>query len=65
MGGVEPVLGGCFHRRQLTSNAGWLREAVCMHMCPYARFQSVMFDKDTLTISYDAGPWRTPRPAQA
>ena len=37
-------------------NAGWLREAVCMHMCPYARFQSVMFDKDTLTISYDALP---------
>lgn len=35
-------------------NAGWLREAVCVHMCPYARFQSVMFDKDTLTISYDA-----------
>lgn len=34
-------------------NAGWLREAVCMHMCPYARFQSVMFDKDTLTIAYN------------
>ncbi|OYU08460.1 MAG: cytochrome c oxidase accessory protein CcoG [Pseudomonas sp. PGPPP1] len=44
-------------------NAGWLREAVCMHMCPYARFQSVMFDKDTLTISYDAarGEKRGPR----
>ncbi|AOE64994.1 cytochrome c oxidase accessory protein CcoG [Pseudomonas corrugata] len=44
-------------------NAGWLREAVCMHMCPYARFQSVMFDKDTLTISYDAarGEIRGPR----
>ncbi|AIG01337.1 cytochrome c oxidase accessory protein CcoG [Pseudomonas fluorescens] len=44
-------------------NAGWLREAVCMHMCPYARFQSVMFDKDTLTISYDAarGESRGPR----
>ena len=44
-------------------NAGWLREAVCMHMCPYARFQSVMFDKDTLTISYDAarGETRGPR----
>lgn len=34
-------------------NAGWLREQVCMHMCPYARFQSVMFDKDTLIVSYD------------
>lgn len=44
-------------------NAGWLREAVCMHMCPYARFQSVMFDKDTLTISYDTarGEKRGPR----
>ena len=44
-------------------NAGWLREAVCMHMCPYARFQSVMFDKDTLAISYDVarGESRGPR----
>ncbi|MBD8151347.1 cytochrome c oxidase accessory protein CcoG [Pseudomonas fluorescens] len=44
-------------------NAGWLREAVCMHMCPYARFQSVMFDKDTLAIAYDAarGERRGPR----
>ncbi len=35
-------------------NAGWVREKVCLHMCPYARFQSVMFDRDTLVISYDA-----------
>ncbi len=34
-------------------NAGWLREQVCIHMCPYARFQSAMFDKDTLIVSYD------------
>jgi cytochrome c oxidase accessory protein FixG len=34
-------------------NAGWLREQVCIHMCPYARFQSVMFDEDTLIVSYD------------
>ncbi|GEK46965.1 cytochrome c oxidase accessory protein CcoG [Bisbaumannia pacifica] len=34
-------------------NAGWLREQVCLHMCPYARFQSVMFDADTLIVSYD------------
>ena len=33
---------------------GVLRENVCFHMCPYARFQSVMFDKETLIISYDA-----------
>ena len=34
-------------------NAGWMRETVCLHMCPYARFQSAMFDKDTLTVAYD------------
>ncbi|MBB6341779.1 cytochrome c oxidase accessory protein FixG [Pseudomonas fluvialis] len=34
-------------------NAGWLRENVCIYMCPYGRFQSVMFDKDTLIVSYD------------
>jgi len=34
-------------------NAGWLREQVCMHMCPYARFQSVMVDKNTLKVGYD------------
>lgn len=35
-------------------NAGWMREQVCLYMCPYARFQSVMFDRDTLIVSYDA-----------
>jgi cytochrome c oxidase accessory protein FixG len=34
-------------------NAGLLREQVCKYMCPYARFQSAMFDRDTLIISYD------------
>jgi cytochrome c oxidase accessory protein FixG len=34
-------------------NAGWLREQVCKYMCPYARFQSAMFDRDTLIITYD------------
>lgn len=34
-------------------NAGFMREQVCKHMCPYARFQSVMFDKDTLIVTYD------------
>jgi len=36
-------------------NAGWMREQVCMYMCPYARFQSAMFDEDTLVISYIEG----------
>lgn len=34
--------------------AGHLREQVCLYMCPYARFQGVMFDPDTLVITYDA-----------
>ena len=35
-------------------NAGYLREQVCKHMCPSARFQGAMFDRDTLTIGYDS-----------
>jgi len=35
-------------------NAGYLREQVCKYMCPYARFQSAMFDDDTLIVTYDA-----------
>lgn len=34
-------------------NAGYMREQVCKYMCPYARFQSAMFDKDTLIVTYD------------
>jgi cytochrome c oxidase accessory protein FixG len=36
-------------------NAGFMREQVCKYMCPYARFQSSMFDHDTLIVTYDAG----------
>lgn len=44
-------------------NAGWLREQVCKYMCPYARFQSVMYDSDTLAVHYDQsrGESRGPR----
>ena len=44
-------------------NAGFMREQVCKYMCPYARFQSAMFDKDTLVITYDdkRGEPRGPR----
>lgn len=44
-------------------NAGWMREQVCLYMCPYARFQSVMFDPDTMIITYDnnRGEPRGPR----
>ena len=34
-------------------NAGYMREQMCVQICPYGRFQSVMFDKDTLIVSYD------------
>ncbi len=44
-------------------NAGFLREQVCQYMCPYARFQSAMFDKDTMIVTYDPerGEPRAPR----
>jgi cytochrome c oxidase accessory protein FixG len=42
-----------FYSLATYGNAGWMREQVCKYMCPYARFQSAMFDKDTLIITYD------------
>lgn len=44
-------------------NAGFMREQVCKYMCPYARFQSVMYDQDTLTVFYnkERGENRGPR----
>ncbi|HHB93348.1 MAG TPA: cytochrome c oxidase accessory protein CcoG [Thioploca sp.] len=48
-------------------NAGFLREQICMYMCPYARFQSAMFDKNTMIIAYDEkrGENRGPRKRKA
>ena len=46
-------------------NAGFMREQVCKYMCPYARFQSAMFDRDTLIVSYDTGARRAARRACA
>ncbi|MBP9931660.1 MAG: cytochrome c oxidase accessory protein CcoG [Rhodoferax sp.] len=48
-------------------NAGFMREQVCKHMCPYARFQSAMFDRDTLIVTYDEtrGEPRGPRSRKA
>lgn len=44
-------------------NAGWMRSIFCIHMCPYARFQSAMFDKHTYIVGYDhkRGEQRGPR----
>lgn len=52
-----------FYALATYGNAGFLREQVCKYMCPYARFQSAMFDKDTLVVSYDPdrGEPRGPR----
>jgi cytochrome c oxidase accessory protein FixG len=36
-------------------NAGFMREQVCSYMCPYARFQSALIDRDSMIITYDAG----------
>ncbi|WP_220719724.1 cytochrome c oxidase accessory protein CcoG [Agarivorans litoreus] len=49
------------------ANAGWMRTIVCTHMCPYARFQSAMFDKDTFIVGYDVerGESRGPRKRNA
>ena len=48
-------------------NAGFLREKMCTVACPYSRFQSVMFDKDTLVVTYDSarGENRGPRKRKA
>jgi len=48
-------------------NAGYMREQVCKHMCPYSRFQSVMYDQSTLMVSYDEqrGEPRGPRKARS
>ena len=48
-------------------NAGWMREIMCLHMCPYSRFQSAMFDKKTITVTYDnkRGENRGPRGRKA
>ena len=64
-----PVLGAweifwiLFYGFATYGNAGWMREQVCKYMCPYARFQSAMFDPDTLVITYDRerGEPRGPR----
>ncbi len=51
--GGWPLFWTLFYGFATYGNAGYMREQVCKYMCPYARFQSVMFDKDTLVISYD------------
>lgn len=68
MGGWE-VFWVLFYGFATYGNAGFMREQVCKYMCPYARFQGAMFDRDTLVVSYDSargeprGPLDKGRPA--
>ncbi|MGI2261360.1 cytochrome c oxidase accessory protein CcoG [Shewanella sp. GXUN23E] len=57
----------CFFTLATYGNAGWMREIMCVHMCPYARFQSAMFDRNTYIVGYDAkrGETRGPRSRKA
>ncbi len=52
-GNVEGLFWTLFFTGMTFMNAGFLREQVCKYMCPYARFQSVMYDNDTLAVHYD------------
>ena len=52
--GPSEIFWTLFYGFATYGNAGFMREQVCKHMCPYARFQSAMFDKDTLIVTYDA-----------
>ncbi len=58
-GAMAVVGGGCFLM------AGLAREQVCIYMCPYARFQSAMFDEHSAIISYEAWRGEPRRPARA
>jgi len=53
VGWEEVIFWLLFYGALTYGNAGWLREQICIFMCPYARFQSAMFDKDTLIVAYD------------
>ncbi len=60
---ITPILWVLMFTGATYLNAGFMREQFCKYICPYARFQSVMYDKDTLTVSYNAqrGENRGPR----
>ncbi|MBD1559180.1 cytochrome c oxidase accessory protein CcoG [Vibrio sp. S9_S30] len=62
-----PVFWVVFFAACTYGNAGWMRSIMCIHMCPYSRFQSAMFDKDTYIVGYDTkrGETRGGRPRKA
>ncbi len=59
-----PAFWSLFYGLATWGNAGFMREQVCRYMCPYARFQGAMFDRDTLIIAYDQARGE-PRKGQA
>ncbi len=63
LSGTWQIFWVLFYALATYGNAGYLREQVCKYMCPYARFQSAMFDNDTLVVTYDPerGEPRGPR----
>ncbi|WP_417617574.1 cytochrome c oxidase accessory protein CcoG [Oceanisphaera sp.] len=65
--GLLPTFWVAFFALCTYLNAGWMRAIMCTHMCPYSRFQSAMFDKDTYSVGYDAirGERRGPRSRKA
>lgn len=62
--GGWPLFWSVFYGFATWGNAGFMREQVCRYMCPYARFQSAMFDRDTLIIAYNE-PRGEPRKSEA
>ncbi|SDH82832.1 cytochrome c oxidase accessory protein FixG [Vibrio xiamenensis] len=65
--GFWPIFWVLFFAVCTYGNAGWMRSIMCIHMCPYARFQSAMFDKDTFIVGYNRtrGEQRGPRSRKA
>jgi polyferredoxin len=51
---LERCSGSCSTARPPTATRAYLREQMCKYMCPYARFQSALIDKDSLIITYDS-----------
>ncbi|WP_101049317.1 cytochrome c oxidase accessory protein CcoG [Macromonas nakdongensis] len=51
--GFWPAFWTLFYGTLTYLNAGLVREKVCLHMCPYGRFQGSLMDERTLNVAYD------------
>lgn len=52
--GLDTIFWSGFFTLATYLNAGWMREQMCKYICPYSRFQSVMYDAKTKAVAYDA-----------